>query len=101
MLHPPEGAQGVLEAVQPHGRIRSPYPSAMSNVKFFIPHVRDDPVAAKAEWQCHLREPAAPSASPVCSRLPTSTTATGTRYLGEARKCFRKETALEAVTGPS
>ena len=60
---------------------------------FFIPHLKDDPTAAEAEWQRYLRASSAPAAS---RRVYTVTYMhEGDRFVvrvGEPRKQHRRKT---------
>lgn len=61
--------------------------------KFFLPHLREDPAAAAAEWQRYLDESGAPQDSRRVHRL--SYEHDGDRYevtVGEPRQQFRRKT---------
>jgi len=62
-------------------------------VKFFIPHLRDDPATAEAEWQRYLSESGAPPGSRRVYSLTYEHE--GDRYevtIGEKRKRFARKT---------
>lgn len=62
-------------------------------MKFFIPHLTDDPAAAEAEWQCYLDAAGAPPDSRRIYRLTYEHD--GDRYeltVGEPRQQFRRQT---------
>jgi hypothetical protein len=60
---------------------------------FFIPHLREDPAAAEAEWQRYLAESPAPADTRRVRKLTYEHD--GDRYevtVGEPRKRFRRQT---------